>query len=153
MCLMGHYSIVVCTHLTKIKHATQRWVSSTLKLETFKIHSHKTPSDTKGYLNVVQSLGFFSVRTKSDQWCSSLREDLLQWILSVYQWHTAKLLVCTGSIHSEIHWGSSIWPRCCAHTPRCSSLDFPIHLAHLNSTMGDLQRVGWTVKLPDKTAN
>lgn len=49
MCLMGHYSIVVCTHLSKIKLATQRWVSSTLKLETFKIHSHKTPSDTKGY--------------------------------------------------------------------------------------------------------
>lgn len=62
---------------------------------------------------------------ESDQRRSTLRGDLLQWNLSVFEWHTAKSLVCTGSIHTKIHWSSFIWPRCCAHTPRCSSLDLP----------------------------
>lgn len=122
---------------------------------TLQITFHNTRCKTKTNKMLFASTAFFNI--KLAQQCSSFRGDSPQRTLNVHQWHTAKSVVWPGSGHTDIHWSLSIGPWCCAQTPCCSSLSPqagpPIHLAHLNSNMGDLWWAGWTVMLHDKTVN
>lgn len=121
-----------------------------------KLHSTVHTTKQKLINCCLPPLGFF-FHIKLVQQCSSFRGDSPQRPLNVHQRHTAKSVVWTGSGRTDIHWSLSIGPWCCAQTPCCSSLcpqaGPPIHLAHLNSNMGDLRWAGWTVTLHDKTAN